>query len=153
MRVGEIRAARRAAIATGSRKNGLIGGDREQRGELIAGHSPVLTEIERNIGKRTAAGIEHRIDSDRRLIVEQNDQLLADPHESQLLARDVAEIELGVAVEMNGDGLAVLRLFKFQILWRSGRLRSRTGKLCNQNGSVHRRNPQMNSAAQNGRPN
>ena len=71
---------------------------------------------------------------------------------SALLARDVAEIELGVAVEMNGDGLAVLRLFKFQILWRSGRLRSRTGKLCNQNGSVHRRNPLMNSAAQNGCP-
>ncbi|MBN8975872.1 MAG: hypothetical protein J0I08_05275 [Rhizobiales bacterium] len=95
------------------------------------------------------AGVEHRIDSDGRLIVEQNDQFLADPDESQFFARDIAEIESRVAVEMNRDGLAVLRLLEFQILRRRGRLGSRTGKLCNQNGSVHRQYPQNYFAAQN----
>ena len=72
---------------------------------------------------RMAGRIEYRIHRHRRLVVEQHDQLVADPHEGQFLARHIAEIEFGIAVEMNRDGLTVLRLFQLEVFRRCTRLR------------------------------
>ena len=44
------------------------------------------------------AGVEDRIDCDRRLVVEQNDQLLADMDERDLFVGDRREIELDLLV-------------------------------------------------------
>src|SRR3954466_14032461 len=86
-----------------------------------------------------AGGVEHRIDGDGRLVVEQHDQLVADADEGQLLAGDVAEVHTCVAVQMKGDGRAVLRFLDLEVF---GRVASRwigAGQLREKNRLVHRK--------------
>jgi hypothetical protein len=69
---------------------------RRWRSELVTGGDAVRRHFEGNIGQRMAGGIEHRIDGDARLVVEQNDQSVADADEGPFLAGGIAEIEARV---------------------------------------------------------
>ncbi len=64
-------------------------------------------------------------------------ELFTDLDEGQLLARDISKIELGVPVEMDRNGLPILRLLELQVLRRRRGLRGGTGELREQYGSVH----------------
>jgi hypothetical protein len=132
----EIRARRRRAAVAGRRQDRLIGRDRKQAREFGARHGAIGIEFDRDVGERQPLGIVERLNGQRRMVVEQDDQTVASMDEGDVLVADRREIELRCPVEMDNDRLIGLRLGEFDDLWRFG-IGQGTGDLRNRNASVH----------------
>ena len=132
---GNARSARRAR----RRQYRLIGADGKQRRKLLTGQGLSRRHVEGDVGKRPPHRVEHRLDRDRGLVIEQHDQPVANPHKGQPFTGNVGEIHAGVAIEMDGHGLPARRLLDLQILGRQIRGRgSRIRQLGEHDGSIHR---------------
>src|SRR5262249_23620706 len=67
-------------------------------------------DIERDVAEHVTARIKERLNRKRRLIVEQDDQLLADMNQRDLLFRNIREIELDVLVVAEVDRVRLARI-------------------------------------------
>src|SRR5262249_6507198 len=92
------------------RENRLIVGDGEELRELRGRDIVAGAELDSQAGERLAAAVVERIKRDRRLIVEQDDERVADMDERDLLVRDRAQIEPLCPVELDDLRLVALRL-------------------------------------------
>ncbi len=99
--IGEVGAAALgvAVAITGRRKHGLVGGDREEAREFLHVDVAPGRQLDGEQVLIVVTGIEDRIDRDRRFVVEQNDQLLADMNERDLFVGYRGEIELDLLIK------------------------------------------------------
>ncbi len=110
IRAARLRVAVRVAAIVGRRQHGGVGADRKQTCKLL--HRDVATgrHLDRDVPIR--AGVEERLNRDGRLVVEQDDQLVADMNQRDLLLGDRREVDLHLLVvaKIDDDRLIGQRL-------------------------------------------
>ena len=103
----EVRARRLrvAGAGAGRRQDRLIFGDGEQGSKFSTGQIATRRHFDRDVAERLAVRVEERFERQHRLVVEQDDQLLADVDERNLLVRDGGKIgfDRSVIAQRNGD--------------------------------------------------
>ncbi len=106
----EVRARRLCVAVAGTRcrKNRLVFRNRKQRCEFGTGQIAAGRNFDGNAIQRFAGRVEERLERDARLVVEKNDELLADMDECNLLVCNRRKIDLDRSIKAQRNGNRLL---------------------------------------------
>ena len=89
---------------SGPGQHRLIRGDRKQGSKFAAWQLTTGGHLHREVLQRHAHGVEERLDRHRGVVVEQDDEFLADMDERHLFIGDTRQVELGLLLIAEFDG-------------------------------------------------